>query len=83
MPKSKELYLGRCFTMETAYGTLRKISLGQKDLQKLNEFAADNKGWVNILFKIKKSYNPGESDFYIEMDTWKPTGQKEDKSLPF
>ena len=36
MSKSKELYLGRCFTLTTAFGSLRKISLGPQDLQKLN-----------------------------------------------
>ena len=48
MAKSKEVYLGRCFTLTTAFGSLRKVSLGPQDLQKLNEFAADNKGWANI-----------------------------------
>lgn len=83
MSKSKELYVGRCFTLTTAFGSLRKISLGPNDLQKLNEFAADNQGWANILFKMKKSHNPGESDFYVEIDPWKPDGSGKSKDLPF
>jgi hypothetical protein len=83
MSKSKELYLGRCFTLTTAFGSLRKISLGPQDLQKLNEFAADNKGWANILVKMKKSFNAGESDFYVEIDPWKPDGEGKPKDLPF
>ena len=83
MSKSKELYLGRCFTLTTAFGSLRKISLGPQDLQKLNDFAADNKGWANILVKMKKSFNAGESDFYVEIDPWKPDGEVKNKDLPF
>lgn len=83
MAKSKENYLGRCFTLTTAFGSLRKISLGPQDLQKLNDFAAENKGWANILFKMKKSHNPGESDFYVEIDPWKPDGETTKEKLPF
>jgi hypothetical protein len=83
MAKSKEVYLGRCFTLTTAFGSLRKVSLGPQDLQKLNEFAADNKGWANILIKMKKSHNPGESDFYVEIDSWKPDSDVKNKDLPF
>lgn len=82
MAKSKENYLGRCANLNSAFGVLRKISLGPEDLKKLNEFAEGNKGWVNILFKMKKSHNPGESDFYVELDTWKPDGGTK-KDLPF
>jgi hypothetical protein len=31
---------------------------------------------------MKKSHNPGESDFYVEIDPWKPTGETKEK-LPF
>jgi hypothetical protein len=30
---------------------------------------------------MKKSHNPGESDFYVEIDPWKPEANKE--KLPF
>lgn len=70
MAKSNDKYLGRCFNLKSAYGTFRKISLGPDDLKKMNEFAATNKGWANILIKSKKTENPGETDFYCELDTW-------------
>jgi hypothetical protein len=31
---------------------------------------------------MKKSHNPGESDFYVEIDPWKPDGEVREK-LPF
>ena len=83
MSKSKEDYLGKCNTITTAFGTMRKISFGPKDLQKLNDFATENKGWVNVLVKMKKSHNAGESDFYVELDTWKPNAEAKPRDLPF
>jgi hypothetical protein len=83
MAKSRDNYLGRCKTLTSAYGPLRKISLGPDDLKKINEFAAENKGWTNILFKMKKTFEPGESDFYVEMDLWKPDPSVTKEKLPF
>lgn len=84
MAKSKELYLGKCHTITTSFGTFRKVSLGPNDFKKLLEFAEENKGWANILIKMKKSHNANESDFYVEIDTWKPSkADKPKQDLPF
>jgi hypothetical protein len=32
---------------------------------------------------MKKSFNAGESDFYVEIDPWKPDGEVKNKDLPF
>ena len=61
---------------------LRKY-LSDHDLKKMNDFAKDNKGWVNILIKTKKTASPDQSDFYVEMDTWTPDGGNYKKNLPF
>jgi hypothetical protein len=79
--KTDKIYLGRCFSMKTAYGEFKKVSLGPDDLEKINEFAKNNKGWANLLIKNKKTAGPGETNFYVEMDTWVADGKKE--KLPF
>jgi hypothetical protein len=48
----------------------------------MNDFAATNNGWANILIKEKKGATPGEAGFYIELDTWIKDGQPA-KNLPF
>lgn len=78
----EKIYLGRCFSMKTAYGEFKKISLGPEDLQKLNDFAKTNSGWANLLIKNKKTAGPGETNFYVEMDTWVSDGKPKEK-LPF
>ncbi len=84
MATQKENFLGRCFTLRSAYGSFRKVSFGPEDLKKLNEFAASNKGWCSILIKDKKNAGPEQSDFYCEMDTFKAGNYKPSgKSLPF
>ena len=55
MATQKENFLGRCFTLRSAYGSFRKVSFGPEDLKKLNEFAASNKGWCSILIKDKRT----------------------------
>ena len=83
MAATKEkVFLGRSFTMKTAFGEFRKVSFGPDDLKKMNDFAATNNGWANILIKTKKDAKPGEAGFYIELDTWVADG-KPKKDLPF
>ena len=74
-------YLGLCKTFNTAYGKLRKVSLGPDDVKKINDLANENKGWVNVLVKIKDNGDPDKADFWLEIDEWKPNGPKE--KLPF
>lgn len=80
--KTDKIYLGRCFSKKTAYGEFKKVSLGPEDLKKMNDFAALNKGWCNILIKNKKTNNAEDTNFYIELDTWTPDG-KAAENLPF
>jgi hypothetical protein len=68
--------------MKTAFGEFKKVSFGPDDLKKMNDFAATNNGWANILIKEKKGSTPGEAGFYIELDTWVKDGQPA-KNLPF
>lgn len=78
-----EDFLGRCQTMKSAYGSFKKVSFGPDDLKKMNEWAKDNKGWVNILIKTKKTTSPDQSDFYVSLDTWKPDGGNYRDKMPF
>jgi hypothetical protein len=32
---------------------------------------------------MKKTFEPGESDFYVEMDLWKPDASITKEKLPF
>ena len=78
----EKIFLGSSFTMKTAFGEFKKVSFGPDDLKKMNDFAATNNGWANILIKNKKDAKPGEAGFYIELDTWVADG-KPKKDLPF
>ena len=78
----EKIFLGRSFTMKTAFGEFKKVSFGPDDLKKMNDLAATNNGWANILIKNKKDAKPGEAGFYIELDTWVADG-KPKKDLPF
>jgi len=78
----EKIFLGRSFTMKTAFGEFKKVSFGPDDLKKMNDFAATNNGWAYILIKNKKDAKPGEAGFYIELDTWVADG-KPKKDLPF
>lgn len=78
----EKIYLGRSFNMKTAYGEFKKVSLGPDDLKKMNDFAATNSGWCNLLIKNKKTDNPNETGFYVELDTWVADGGAK-KKLPF
>ena len=66
----EKIFLGRSFTMKTAFGEFKKVSFGPDDLKKMNDFAATNNA------------KPGEAGFYIELDTWVADG-KPKKDLPF
>jgi hypothetical protein len=78
----EKIIIGRSQTMKTAFGEFKKVSFGPDDLKKMNDFAATNNGWANILIKNKKDAKPGEAGFYIELDTWVADG-KPKKDLPF
>jgi len=78
----EKVYLGRSFSMKTAYGEFKKVSLGPEDLKKMNDFAKTNNGWCNLLIKNKKTNTPGETNFYVELDTWIADGAPK-KNLPF
>ena len=60
----EKVFLGRSQTMKTAFGEFKKTSFGPDDLKKMNDFAATNNGWCNILIKEKKGATPGEAGFY-------------------
>lgn len=83
MATDRENFIGRCFTLRSAYGSFKKVSFGPEDLKKLNEFAATNKGWSSILIKEKKNHSPEQSDFYCEMDTFRAGDAKPGKGVPF
>jgi len=45
------------------------IALGPQDIEKIAQHK-NEKGWINLLFKKGQSGN-----YYMEVDTWKPTNQ--------
>tara|TARA_R110000822_G_scaffold68594_2_gene166925 strand:- start:3 stop:254 length:252 start_codon:yes stop_codon:yes gene_type:complete len=77
-----KIFLGRSQTLKTAFGEFKKVAFGPDDLKKMNDFAATNNGWANILIKEKKGATPGEAGFYIELDNWIKDGAPK-KDLPF
>ena len=76
-----KILVGRVEIKQTKFGDLTKVSFGPQDMQKLQEQADSNKGWVNLVMKQGKS-----GGYYLEVDTWKPkaaaAGQSND-DFPF
>lgn len=64
-----KILVGRVEIKQTKFGDLTKVSFGPQDMQKLQDQASSNKGWVNLVLKQGKS-----GGYYLEVDTWKPKG---------
>jgi hypothetical protein len=56
---------------------ITSVSFKVEDFKKFLDENAEN-GWVNLQMKKSK-----EDKIYVELDTWKPTGEKKDGGVPF
>jgi hypothetical protein len=68
----KKDYVGNAKAIKTQYGEMLKISFGPKDLEMLNQIAAQNKGWVNLDCGQRKEVSDKGFTHSIWIDTWKP-----------
>lgn len=69
-----KIFVGSAKIITTQFGELMKVSFSQSDLDKLN--ANVSNGWVNCNVKEKKNKVEGKPTHYLEIDTWKPSGEK-------
>ena len=73
--KTDKVYCGNAKVIKTQYGELTRISLSADDVQKMQD-NLDN-GWINIVIKERRSPSPSGLTHYLEVDTWKPSGDRE------
>ncbi len=73
--QNQKVYCGNAKIIKTQYGELTRISLSADDVQKMQD-NLDN-GWINIVVKERRSPSPSGLTHYLEVDTWKPTGDRE------
>lgn len=67
-------YCGNAKVIKTQYGELMKISMTEADVKALQE-SLEN-GWVNIVIKERRNPSPTGLTHYLEVDTWKPSGDR-------
>jgi hypothetical protein len=63
-------YVGRFKEVSGQYGTFHNVALGPQDLEKLNKWAAENNGWVNLTLSPSKS-----GGLSMKKNDFKPTKQ--------
>lgn len=73
--QNQKVYCGNAKVIKTQYGELTRISLSADDVQKMQD-NLDN-GWINIVIKERRSPSPSGLTHYLEVDTWKPSGDRE------
>jgi hypothetical protein len=73
-------YCGNAKVIKTQYGDLMKISMTEADVKILQE-SLDN-GWVNLVIKERRSPSPKGLTHYLEVDTWKPSGDRPQTGAP-
>ena len=72
----EKIYVGNAKIKEGQYGKIMKLKIGPSDLEKINNWAKDNAGWVNIdIFESKKVSDKGYTH-YAQLDTWKPDSSR-------
>jgi len=77
---SDKIFCGSAKEIQTKYGTLMKISFSSSDLEKLT--ANLDNGWVNAKVCEKREKVEGKPTHYLEVDTWKPSGNRQPDSPP-
>ena len=72
---TEKTFIGSGKIVKTQYGDMTKISFSQSDIDKLKENL--NNGWINLVLKEKKNKVDGKPTHYLEVDTWKPSQDKD------
>lgn len=68
-----KIYGGNAKIAETKFGQIWKISQSVSDLERLLQYAKENKvEWVNSDVKEKQEKVDGKPTHYLQVDTWKP-----------
>jgi hypothetical protein len=57
MENNFENFVGKFKEVNGQYGTFHNVSFGPEDLKKLNAWASENKGWVNLTLSTSKQGN--------------------------
>jgi len=65
-----KVYIGSGRIIKTKMGELPKISLSSTDLDTLRQHL-NERGWVNLVMKAKKTPVEGKPTHYLEVDMWK------------
>ena len=72
----EKIYVGNAKIKEGQYGKIVKLKIGPSDLEKINNWAKDNAGWVNIdIMESKKMSDKGYTH-YAQIDQWKPDSSR-------
>ena len=73
----EKIYCGNARVKTTQYGEMMKISLSREDINKIANYAqSENRDWVNIEVKAKRTPEEGKPTHYLEIDQWKPDHTK-------
>ena len=76
---SEKQYVGNAKAITTKFGGMLKISFGPNDIEKLNEIAQANNGWVNLNCSKRKEVSDKGMTHTMSIDDWKPdTAQARD-----
>jgi len=70
----EKIYVGNAKKITTQYGDLMKLSITAEDVEKMQ--ANLSNGWININIKERREPSAGGMTHYLEVDTWKPNGEK-------
>jgi hypothetical protein len=77
MKQTEKIYGGSSRVVQTKFGELTTISQSKKDLQNLLAYLNDNNlEWVNLKIVEKREKVANKPTHYLEVDTWKPDGNK-------
>jgi len=78
--KVEKIYVGNAKVQKSQYGDILKLKIGPNDVEKINKWAKDNEGWVNI--SIMESKKPSDKGYthYAIIDQWKPDPSKSKKA---
>ena len=74
---AEPIYCGNGKTIQLEHGTLLKFSLSPQDIEKINNWAKENKGWCNLVISKRKEMSQKGMTHYGKIDQWKPNRAEE------
>ena len=77
MEKQEPIYAGSSRVINTKYGEMTTVTFSKDDVNKLDRYMSGNGvEWVTLKIKEKKTKVPNKPTHYLEVDTWKPDGNR-------